>query len=175
MPKNFQIILQLHSFHMLARQHSKSFKLGFNRSWTKNFLMYKLDLEKAEEPGSNCQHPLDHRKQQENSRITFTCASLSMLKPLNVWITMNCGKFLKRREYQITLLASWETSMWVKKLQLKPDLEQQSGSKLWKENVKSVYCHCACTSCEMLGWKNHKLESRLPGEISTAHMQMIPP
>ena len=48
---------------------------------------------------------------------------------LNVWITTNCGKFLKRWEYQTTLPASWETCMQVKKQQLEPDMEQQTGSK----------------------------------------------
>ena len=63
-----------------------------------------------------------------------------------------------------------------------PDMEQQTGSKLGKEYVKSVYCHSAYliymqnTSCEMPGWKKHKLESRLLGEISiTSDMQMTPP
>ena len=52
-----------------------------------------------------------------------------------------------------------------------PDMEQWAGSKLGKEYIKAVYCHLAyltcmqSTSCEMLGWKKHKLESRLPGEI----------
>ena len=61
-------------------------------------------------------------------------------------------------------------------------MEQQTGTKLGKEYVKAVYCHPAyltymqSTSCEMLGWMKHKLESRLPGEISiTSDMQMIPP
>ena len=48
--KDVQTTIQLHSFHMLVRSHSKSFKLGFNNTWTKNFQMYNLDLEKAEEP-----------------------------------------------------------------------------------------------------------------------------
>ena len=62
--------------------------------------------------------------------------------------------------------------MQVKKQQLEPDMEQQTGSKLGKEYVKAIYCHPACltymqgTSCEMLGWMKHTLESRLPGEIS---------
>ena len=71
--------------------------------------------------------------------------------------------------------------MWVKKQQFEPDMEQQTGSKLGKEYVKAVYCHPAyltsmqSTSREMLGWMKHKLESRLPGEISiTSGMQMIP-
>ena len=54
MPKNVQTTSQLHSFHMLARSCSKSSKLGFNNTWTNCFQMYKLDLEKAEEPESNC-------------------------------------------------------------------------------------------------------------------------
>ena len=59
----------------------------------------------------------------------------------------------------------------VKKQQLEPDMEQKIGSKLVKEYVKDVYCHPAylaymqSTSCEMPGWMNHKLESRLLGEI----------
>ena len=58
--------------------------------------------------------------------------------------------------------------MQVKKQQLELDMKQQTGSKLGKEYVKSIYCHPAyltymqSTSCEMLGWINHKLESRLP-------------
>ena len=61
-------------------------------------------------------------------------------------------------------------------------MEQQTGSKQEKEYVKAVYCHPAylsyrqSTSCKMPGWKKHKLESRLPGEISiTSDMQMTPP
>ena len=69
--------------------------------------------------------------------------------------------------------------MQVKKQQLEPDMEKQTGSKLGKEYLKATYCHFAyltymqSTSCEMLGWMKHKLESRLPGEISiTSDMQM---
>ena len=89
-----------------------------------------------------------------------------MLKPLTVWITTNCGKFLKRWEYQTTLPPSWETCVQVKKQQLEPDMEQQTGSKLRKEYIKCVYCHpgnltyMQSTSWEMLGWMKHKLESR---------------
>ena len=52
-----------------------------------------------------------------------------MPKPLIVWITTNCEKVLKRREYQTTLPASWEICMQVKKQQLELDMEQQTGSK----------------------------------------------
>ena len=70
-------------------------------------------------------------------------------------------------EYQTTWPASWEICMQVKKQQLELDMEQQTGSKSGKEYVKAVYCHHAyltsmqSTSWEMLGWKKHKLESRL--------------
>ena len=53
----------------------------------------------------------------------------------------NCGKFLKRWEYQTTLPASSETCMQLKKQQLELDMEQRTGSKLGKEHVKAVYCH----------------------------------
>ena len=70
-----------------------------------------------------------------------TSASLTIRKPLTVWITTNGGKFLKRWEYQTTLPASWKTCMRVKKQQLEPDVEQWTGSKLEKEYDKAVYCH----------------------------------
>ena len=72
--------------------------------------------------------------------------------------------------------------MQVKKQQLEPDMEQPTGFKLGKEYVKVVYCHPVYltyiqgTSCKMLGWMKHKLESKLPGEISvTSDMLMTPP
>ena len=71
--------------------------------------------------------------------------------------------------------------MQVKKQHLELDMEQQTGSKLGKEYVKAVYCHpvyltyLQSISCEMQGWIKHKLESRLPGEISiSSDMQMTP-
>jgi len=121
-------------------------------------------------------------KRQESSRKMSTSDFLTMPKPLTVWITTNCGKFFKRWEYQNTWPASWEICMQVRKQQLELDMEQQTGSKTEKEYVKAVYCHPAyltsmqSTSWETLGWKKHKLESRLPGEISiTSDMQMTPP
>ena len=84
--------------------------------------------------------------------------------------------------YQTTLPASWEICTPVKKQQLEPDVEEQTGSKLGKEYIKAVYCdptdltYMQGTSCEMLGWMKYKLELRFPGEISiTSDTQMIPP
>ena len=68
-------------------------------------------------------------KKYGSSRKTSTSALLTTPKPLTVWITINCGKFWKRWEYQTTSSASWETCMQVKKQQLELDMEQQTGSK----------------------------------------------
>ena len=144
--------------------------------------MFKLDLEKTEKSEIKLPTSVESSKKQENSRVTSTSASLTMLKPLTEWITTNCGKFLKRWEYQTTWPASGEICMQVKKQQLDLDMEQWTYSKLGKEYIKAVYCHPAylthmqSTPREMLGWVKHKLESRLPGEISiTSDMQMTPP
>ena len=74
------------------------------------------------------------------------------------------------KSYKGTLPTSWEICMQVKKEQLEPDMEQQTGSKLGKEYVKDVYCHLAdftymqSTLCKMPGWMKHNLKSRLLGE-----------
>ena len=95
-------------------------------------------------------------KARESQKKIFISASLTMVKPLTVWVMAN-WKILKRWECQTTLPVFWETCMHVKKQQLEPDIEQQTGSKLGKEYVKTIYCHSAylpsiqSTSCEMLG------------------------
>ena len=144
--------------------------------------MFKLVLEKAEEPEIKLPTSTGSSKKQENSRKTSISPLLTMPKPLTVWITINFGKFWNRWEHQTTWPASWETYIQVMKQQLELNMEQQTGSKQEKEYVKAVYCHPAyltytqTTSWKTLGWKEHKLESRLPGEISiTSDMQMTPP
>ena len=123
MPKNVQTAIQLSSFHMLARLYSKSFKLDFSDTWTKNFQTYKLDFKKVEEPEIKWLTFIGLWRKQRNSRKTSTSASLTMLKPLTLWITTNCAKFLKRWEYQTTWSASWEICMQVRKQQLELDME----------------------------------------------------
>ena len=144
--------------------------------------MFKLDLEKVEEPEIKLPTSIGSWKKQESSRKTSISALLTMPKPFTVWITINCGKFWKRWEYQTTWPASWEICMQIRKEQLEPDMEQQTGSKWAKEYIKAVYCHPAyltsmqSTSWETLGWKKHKLKSRLLGEISiTSDKQMTQP
>ena len=118
-------------------------KPGFNSTWTMNFQMFKLDLEKAEELEIKLPTSVGSSKKQKSSRKTSTSALFTMSKPLTVWIITNCGKFLKRKEYQNTWPASWEICMQIKKQQLELDMEQQTGSKYGKEYVKAVYCHPA--------------------------------
>ena len=77
-------------------------KQGFNSTWTVNFQMFKLDLEKAEEPETKLPTSAGSSKKQESFRKTSISALLAMPKPLTVWITINCGKFWKRWEYQTT-------------------------------------------------------------------------
>ena len=103
-PKNAQTIAQLRSSHTLAKWCSNFSKPGFNSAWTMNFQMFKLDLEKAEEPEIILPTSIGSSKNQESSRKTSTSALLTTPKPLTVWITINCGKFFKRQEYQTTYL-----------------------------------------------------------------------
>ena len=103
--------------------------------------MFKLDLEKAEEPEIKLPTYIGSSKKQESSRRTSISVLLTMPKPLTVWITTNYGKFWKRWEYQTTWPASWEICMQVKKQQLEQDMEQRAGSKLGKEYVKALWYH----------------------------------
>ena len=80
-------------------------------------------------------------KKQKSSRKTSTFALLITPKPLAVWIKTNCGKFLKRWEYQTIWPTTWEICMQVKKEQLELDMEWQTGSKSGKEYNKAVCCH----------------------------------
>ena len=142
--------------------------------------MFKLDLEKAEEPEMKLQHPLDYWKEREFQKNIYFCF-IDYTKAFDCG-SQQTGKFFKRWEYQTALPASWEICTQVKKQQLELDMEQQTDSKLGKEYIKAVYCHPAyltyiqSISCEMPGWMKHKLESRLLGKISvTSDMQVTPP
>ena len=113
-------------------------------------------------------------KKQENSRKKSTAAALTMLKPFTEWITTN-WKILQKMEIQDHL-----TCLLRNLYADSRNKEQLTGSKLGKERVKAVCGHPAyltymqSASYEMSGWMKHKLESRLPGEISiTSDMQMI--
>ena len=142
--------------------------------------MFKLDLEKAEEPEIKLPTSADHEKAREFQKNIYFCF-IDYAKFFDCMDHNNCGKFLKRWEYKATLPVSCENCMQVKKQQLEPDMEQWAGSKLGKEYMEPVYCHPAyltymqSTSGKIPGWMKHKLESRLLAEISvTSDMQMTP-
>ena len=100
--------------------------------------MFKLVLEKAEEPEIKLPTSAGSSKKQKSSRKTSTSALLTIPKPLTVWITTNCGRFWKRWEYQTTWPASWEILMWVRKQHLQLDMEP---------NRKGVHQGCILSPC----------------------------
>ena len=142
---------------MALISHASKVMLKILQASLQQFGNRELVLEKTEEPEIKLPTLARSSKKQESSRKTSTSALSTMPKSLTVWITTNWGKFFKRWEYQTTWPAFWEICMQVKKQQLEPDIEQQTGSKLEKEYVKAVYCHPAyltymqSTSWETLG------------------------
>ena len=97
-------------------------KPGFNSTWTKNFQMFKLDLEKAKEPDIQLPTSTGSWIKEESARKTSSSALLIMPKPLTVWITINCRKFWNRWEYWITWPDSWEICMQIRKQQLELEM-----------------------------------------------------
>ena len=86
--------ISLCSHYMLARLCSKSFKLGFSSMWIKNFHMCNLGL-KNRGTRDQIMNIRGSLRKQGNSRKTSTSASLTILKPLSMWTTTNCGKFFE--------------------------------------------------------------------------------
>ena len=121
--------------------------------------MYKLDFEKTEGTETKLPMPLDPRKHKEKKKKkTSTTVLLTMLKPLTMWITINCRKFLDVNTDYLTCL-------------LRCLYEGQEASVRTGHGTM-----VQSTSCEMLGWMTHMLKSRLPREIqATSDMQMTPP
>ena len=142
MPKNIQTTTQLHSTHMIEKWCSKFSKLGFNSTWTVNFQMFKLDFKRQRNQRSNCQHPPDHRKSKRIPEKTSTSAPLTLPKSLTVWITTNCGQFLKRWEYQTTWPASWEICTQVKK-----QVRTGHGVTDWLQIRKGIHQGCKLSPC----------------------------
>ena len=137
---------------------------------------------KPEEPEIKLSTFAGSLKKQESSRKTSILAVSTMPRPLTVWITKKNWKILKEMGIPDHLTCLLRNLCAGQEAKLELDMEQKTGSKQEKEYVKAVYCHPAyltymqSTSCEMLSWMKHKLESRLLGEISiTSDMQMTPP
>ena len=110
-------------------------------------------------------------KARESQRNIYFCfidnaEAFDCVDHNKLWKILNCGKFWKRLEYQITWPTSWEICIQVRKQLLELDMEQHTGFKSGKEYIKAVYCHPAyltyvqSTSWEILGWMKHKLELR---------------
>ena len=149
----------------------KAFKLGINSMWSENFQMFKLDLEKAEEPEMNLPVSTGSYKKQKNSR-----KNLLLLHWLcyNLWLcrSQQSGKFLKRWECQTTLHASCVTC------RSRSNMEQWTGSKLVKEYSKAILSHCLFNLYAEYIMQNARLDEaqariKVVGEISTnSDMQM---
>ena len=148
--------------------------------WDVSFQIIKLALEKAEEPEIKLPASIGSSKKHKSSRNAWTSALLTMPKLLTVWITIN-WKIL-----EVTRIPDHLTCL-LRNLYAGQEaiVRKGHGTTDWfqigKVYIKAVYCHPAyltymqSTSWELLGWMKHKLESRLPGEISITDRQMTPP
>ena len=123
-PKNVQTTTHLYSFDMLTRLFSKFLKLIFNSTWTENFKMYNLDLDKVEDPEIKLPTFVGSWRNQGNSRKISISSSLTMLQPLTLWIIKKTVESSYRdRSYQTTIPVCWETCKQVKKQQLEQHME----------------------------------------------------
>ena len=144
--------------------------------------MFKLDLEKAEEPEIKLLTSVGSYKKQQNSRRTSTSASLTILKPLSMWTTTNCGKFfemgvpdhltcllrnLNDAGQEATVRTGHEETDW---FQIEKGVHQ---GRILSPCLFKLYAEDIVQNAN---WMKHKLELRLSGEISiTSDMQMTPP
>ena len=105
--------------------------------------MFKLVLEKAEEPEIKLPTSAGSWKKQESSRKTSISALLTIPKPLTVWITINCGKYFKKWNTRPPYLPPEKSVCRSRSNSYNPNRVQGSGSKLGKEYIKAVHCHLA--------------------------------
>ena len=180
MPKSAQTAAQLHLSHTLVKSCSKFSKPGFNNTWTVNFQMFKLVLEKAEELKiKSSQHPLDHWKTKRSRKHLFllywlcqiVCVDHSklwkILKEMGIPDHLTC---LLRNLYagqEATVRTGHETTDW---FQIGKGVRQGCILSPCLFNLYAEYI------MRNAGLKKHKLESRFLGEISiTSDTQMTPP
>ena len=142
--------------------------------WTKNFLTYKLDLEKAEEPEIKLLTFVGSQREQRNSRKNIYFCFTGYAKVFDCMCHNQLWKTLKEMGMPDYLTCPWETCMWVKKQQLESYMEQWTGSKLGKEFKidRAVYCHSVyLTYSEYIMWNAWLDESQnittIAGKIST--------
>ena len=147
--------------------------------------MFKLVLEKAEEPEIKLTTSAGSSKKQESFRETSISALLTMPKPLTVWIIAHCGKFWKEMGIPDNLACLLRNLYAGKEATVITGHETTNWFQIWKgvhQGCQPDYCqpdyltYMQSTSREALGWMKHKLKSRLLGEISiTSDMQVTPP
>ena len=145
--------------------------------------MFKLDLEKAEEPEINCQHPLNHRKSKRISEKNIYFCFIDYGKAFDCVDYSKLWRILKEMgipDYLTCLLRNLYAGQ-------EAAVRTRHGTLDWiqigKECVKAVYCHLAYltymqnTSCKMLGWMKHKLELNLNARrnINNLRLQVTPP
>ena len=134
---------QLHSFHMLIRWCSKFSRLGFSNMWTENVQIYQLDLEKAEEQRSNCQHPVDHRKSKRIPKNSIFFCFIDYTKAFDCVDHNKLWQILKQMgipDHVICLLRNLYADQVTT---VRIGHGTAAGSKLGKEYVKAVYCYPA--------------------------------
>ena len=132
---NVHTTTQLHSSHTLAKKYSKSSKMGFNDHEPPN-------VQAGFRKGRGTRDQIDNI----HWNIHFCLPTTPM--PLTVWVIKNCGKCLRRWEYQNTLPASWEICMQVNKQQLKLDMEQQTGPNWERSSQGCILSTCLCNLYE---------------------------
>ena len=147
-----------------------------------NFQVFKLDLEKAEEPDIKLPTSVGSSKKQESSRKNIYFCFIDYTKASDCVDYSKLWTILQEMEIPNHLTCLLRNLYAGQEATVRTGHEQQTGSKSGKEYVKAIYCHPAYftymqrTSCEMPGWIKHKLESRLPGKISiTSDIQIISP
>ena len=139
--------------------------------WTKNFQMFKPDLEKAEEPRDQIVNIcwIIEKARELKKKIHF--CFIDSAKAFDCVDYNKLWKILNEMEIPDHFTCLLKNLYAGQEATVELDIEQWTGSKLGKEYVKAIYCHPAyltsiqSSSCEMLGWMNHKLKSRWPGEI----------
>ena len=162
----------MHPSHSLAKWCSKFSKPGFNSTWTVNFQMFKLDLEKAEEPEIKLSTSFGSSKKQE-----FYFCFIDNAKAFDYVDNNKLWKILQGMEIPDHLTWLLRNLYIGQELQLEVDMEQQTVSKQEKEYVKAVCCSPSLFNfCAEYVMRHAGLDPRLLGEISvTSDMQIIPP
>ena len=141
-PKNARTTTQLPLISHTSKVMLKILQARLQQYVNHELQIFKLVLEKAEEPEIKLPTSAGSQKKQESSRKTSISALLTTPKPSTVWITINCGQFFKRWEYQTTWPASWETCMQVRK-----QVRTGHGTTDWFQIGKGVRQGCILSSC----------------------------